>query len=383
MFRLLHTADWHLGKQLHGQALLEDQAYVLEQFHDVVREFKPDCIVIAGDIYDRTLPTTEAGCLFSETLERLALDYGKPVIIIAGNHDSPDRLEFGAKIFAENGIYIYGNLRDKIEPLIIEGGDMAVAFCPIPYFEPALLRDKLGQAESCTHQTVLQRICAIYRQRLSPENHSVLIAHAFVEGGIESDSERPLLIGGAGSVESKIFEGFSYVALGHLHAPQCAGGSNICYSGSITKLSFSEADHTKAFNLVEIDRAGAAHIEQVPIKLKREVRRLRGCFEEILNQAEEYTGRRDYLMITLDDGAPVFDALARLREVYPNVLHIERSRLEIGDQAPPVSHDDLKLDDSSLFKVFFKYVTDQELSPEQNSHFVDLLNRMKHSERQG
>ncbi|MEX2426137.1 MAG: exonuclease SbcCD subunit D, partial [Thermomicrobiaceae bacterium] len=231
--RILHTADWHLGRLFHGIHLTDDQAHLLEQFVELVADQRPDVIVLSGDIYDRAYPPVEAVELLNETLTRIALDYEIPMLVIAGNHDNPSRLEFGARLMAKQGLYVFGNLASCGEPVIFDDEHGPVSFFSAPYCEPAEVRAHLADDEVRCFDSAMRSLIGSY-----PVNgRSVLLGHAFVSGGSVTDSERPLNIGGAETVSVDHFSPFSYVALGHLHQPQAFNNSRVRYSGSLMKYS--------------------------------------------------------------------------------------------------------------------------------------------------
>src|SRR3954464_6712037 len=253
--RFLHTADWHLGRLFHGVHLTDDQRHVLNQVVEIARDSRPDVVLVAGDIYDRAVPPPEAVELLDEILSRLVIELKLPVVLIAGNHDSPGRLHFGSRLLAERRLYVTGHLPARCEALVLEDAHGPVSFYAIPYAEPSTVRQCLECPEVTDHNAAMAAILARVRENCPVSPRSVIVAHAFVAGGQECESERPLSVGGAGTVDVSCFAGFDYVALGHLHRPQkihCPGGL-VQYSGSLLKYSFDEADHSKSVTLVEMD----------------------------------------------------------------------------------------------------------------------------------
>jgi exonuclease SbcD len=387
--RILHTADWHLGRQLHNTKLIEDQAHILGELQALVRAERPDVVLIAGDVYDRTQPPGEAITLLDETLTRLA-EAQVAVVAIAGNHDGPHWVTYGSRLMQERGVYIYGHLQRCVEPLIREDRYGRVAIYPLPYTEPPVFRSKLGDKTLKTHQDGV----AWWRseiERHHPRNtRSVGVAHLFVVGGEESESERPLAVGGADMVDASLLAGFDYMALGHLHRPQRAGAEHVRYAGSLLKYSFSEATHEKSVTLVEMDGAGACTVQQLPLTPRRDVCRVRGSFEHLLNELSMRLSKDDLLQVTLDDTVPVIDAMARLREVYENILHIEQPGLRgfghvAGDNAAS-SGDDTAIDPTTarvddLFGRFFLEMTGQTLSEEEQQVLAALLEQDDHDTR--
>lgn len=371
--RFLHTSDWHLGRIFHGVHLTEDQAYLLNQFLECVQDTRPDAIVIAGDVYDRAVPPTEAIELLDDTFSQIILDYHVPIILIAGNHDSPERLGFGNKLLARQGLHVAGTLSGIPQPIILEDEHGPVYFLPFTYAEPALVRERLNDPEATDHE---QALASMVRQALRqiPENsRKVAIAHTFIAGGLTTDSERPLSVGGSGMVSAKVFEPFHYTALGHLHNSQKAGAEHIRYPGSLMKYSFAEANQTKGINLVELNSKGEARIEALFLSPRRDVRILEGYFQEILKNASSPGSSEDYLQIVLKDTDPILDAMGQLRCVFPNVLAIDRPLFSTTSALNGPTADHRKLTEKQLFSSFFEQMTGQALTEGQDSEFSGIL----------
>lgn len=358
--RLLHTGDWHLGRIFHARSLIDDQAHVLDQFVALVRELRPDAVLVAGDVYDRAVPPADAVNLLDDTLSRIVLGEGVPVVLIAGNHDSPDRLGFGARLLAPRGLTIAGRIAARVEPLhfVDEWGKLAVY--PLPYAEPAVVRDALG-AEFRDHDAALGALLDGIRERHPAGVRAVVVAHAFVAGGTESESERPLSVGGSGAVAASRFAGFDYVALGHLHRPQQIGSAAINYAGSPLKYSLSEIDHDKSVSLVELRAPGEIRVERIALQPRRDLRRVSGDLHALVEAGREDPGRHDYVFASLTDKGALLEPMARLREVYPNALGCERTVLSgIGSEGK-VSPNHRELDMRILFADFVHQVTGDPL----------------------
>lgn len=379
--RFLHTADWHLGRIFHGVHLTDDQAYVLEQLQQLVREVKPDAVVIAGDVYDRSVPPTEAVRLLDDTLSRLLLDYKIPVIMIAGNHDSPDRLGFGNRLLSGQGLFVTGQLPAKLEPVVLYDSYGPVYFLPLTYAEPAVVRN-IWQLEADGHEAALKAMIEHVTASIPPAVRKVALAHAFVAGSLESESERPLSVGGSSAVGSALFAGFNYTALGHLHNSQQAGSEKIRYSGSLLKYSFAEADQKKGINLVELNGDGSVAVTVFSLAPRHEVRCLRGLFRDIMAQAQTDSAKEDYLMITLEDHQPILDARLRLKEIYPNLLDFDYLRLNRSGTLQGPASDHRRLNEASLFASFFNQMTGEDLTAEQEQTFRDLLDELNRDERE-
>jgi len=380
--RILHTSDWHLGRLLHGLHMTEDQAYVLEQVVELAGDTRPDVVILAGDIYDRAVPPPDAVTLLDHVLSRLVLEVGVRVILTSGNHDSPDRLEFGSSIMEGPGLHISARLKGDIHPVIIEDDDGPVYFYPLPYAEPALARARLGLETISDHQTAMDALVGRIRESRPRDVRSVLIAHAFVAGGTESESERPLSVGGAGTVEASCFEGFDYVALGHLHRPQRAGDKRIQYSGSLLKYSFSETNQEKSVKLIDLDGSGRCDVETLPLTPRHDVRTISGYLEDLLSNPEKGPGREDYLSVTLLDTGALYDPIGKLREVYPNVLHITPRTQQAKDRAGRSAIDHRKMTDNELFAAFYLEVTGEALTAEQRDAFTGVAENMRQADRE-
>ncbi|MBK9516346.1 MAG: exonuclease SbcCD subunit D [Anaeromyxobacter sp.] len=376
--RLLHTSDWHLGRSFHEASLLDDQAWVLERLLEALRETRPDALVLAGDVYDRAVPSAEAVALLDDTLTRIAA-LGVPVIAIAGNHDSAERLSFGSRLLEPSGVHLRGALDRVAAPVALPGKGFVYA---LPFVDPDVVRGLTGDEGLRGHAAATARVLAAVRaDAASRELPCVLTAHAFVSGATETpDSERPISVGTAGAVPAEALAGFDYVALGHLHAPQEVA-PGIRYSGSLLKYSFAEADHTKAAWLVEVER-GAARATAVPLGQKRDLLRVRGRIDELLRRPDLEPRRGDLLEVTLDDPGYVFDALHRLRARFPNVLSVIRSELSAGgegsfaERVGGAGHDDL-----ALFRSFVETVAGGPPDAAQEACFAAALDAVTGRER--
>ncbi|HEY8034490.1 MAG TPA: exonuclease SbcCD subunit D [Methylobacter sp.] len=362
--KFIHTSDWHIGRQFHNVSLLEDQRHVLDQLIEHVKSEFVDVVVIAGDIYDRSVPPAAAVELLDDVLNKICTDLGVPVLLIPGNHDGAERLRFGSRQLSKAGLHIIGELNQVTEPVIINGAGFDVSFYGIPYNDPETVRNHFSVDVSThdeAHRFLVERINTVK----SDETLSVLISHCFIDGGDESDSERPLSIGGADRVNYEPFVAFDYVALGHLHSPQHKGESHIRYSGSILKYSFSEQRQNKGVTLVEMDNTGIKSTTHLPLMPLRDMRIVEGELNTILEQGKVDPNNEDYLLVRLTDRHAILDPMGKLRQVYPNVLHLEKpGMLEMSDQQ--LSRDKLKCGELEMFRDFFEQVHGQGLTPEQD-----------------
>lgn len=380
--RFLHTSDWHLGRIFHGVHLTEDQSYIIDDFLACVKDTKPNGIIIAGDIYDRAVPPTEAMELLDETLSQIVLDLSIPVIIIAGNHDSPERLGFGNKFLARQGLHVVGTITGPPEPIIIEDKYGPVYFLPLPYSEPALIRERFQDPEVYDHELAIKTMIQHGLGRIPENKRKVCIAHAFIAGGSTTESERPLSVGGSSVVSPALFNPFNYTALGHLHNSQSAGGEQIRYPGSLLKYSFAEANQRKGINLVEINEAGEVSIEAIHLTPRRDVRIIEGYFKDILGNPESYGNRNDYLQIILQDEGPILDPMGQLRSIFPNILNISRPHFSAPTLYKGPAPDHRKLTETQLFSSFFEQMTGQALTEEQEAEFNKTMEEILREHRE-
>jgi DNA repair protein SbcD/Mre11 len=378
--RFIHTADWHLGRQFHNVSLIEDQRHVLAQIAALAVEAGVDALVVAGDVFDRAVPSPEAVALLDEFLAETVLWHGVPVVMIAGNHDSGRRLGFASRLLSQAGLHVYGRCSDPPALLVLADAHGPVYFAALPYAEPALVREATGEAGLHNHHEAMMRLAAAVRARIPAGERSVCVAHCFVAGGAESESERPLSVGGTGAVSPECFAGFDYAALGHLHCPQPVG-ERIHYSGSILKYSFSEIPHAKSVQVVELGAEGALAIERVPLAPLRDLRLLEGRLADLLAGPAEGENPRDFLLVRLSDAGALLDPMGRLRELYPNVLHLERPALERA-AAGALNAPRAGMSDRALFATFFEQVTGAPLSGEQDVALVEVLESLAGERRE-
>jgi len=375
--RILHTSDWHLGRQFHNQSLLQDQRYALQQICEIVVEQRVDVVIVAGDIYDRSVPPAAAVELLNETIDRICHDLQVPMIVIAGNHDSPERLGFGARQLATAGLYVVGTLWKSPQKIVLQDQQgEKVAFYPLPYADPATVRH-LFSVDVATHEEGLRHLIDLILAERDPAIPAVAIAHCYLSGGESSESERPLAVGGIEYVSPQLFNEFSYTALGHLHGPQFRGSETIRYSGSPLKYSFSEEGQNKSVTLIDLSLQNDISIEKIPVNPIRNMRTLNGSLEGLLRAGSSDPQREDYLRIQLTDTHAILDVMNKLREVYPNVLHLERPGLQeirsLQADRKRLQHGEL-----SMFRDFYQQITGEQLSTEQDqivSHELEQLQR--------
>ena len=373
--KLFHTADWHLGKLVQGVSMTEEQRFVLQQFIEAIAEEKPDAVIIAGDLYDRAVPPTDAVNLLDEVLETIVLKLKTPVIAVSGNHDSPGRLNFGSRLMKSNGLYITGQLKKDVEPIVIQDEFGEVHFHLVPYADPSQVRHVLDDEQIRTHDDAMKKMVAHIESSLDSSKRHVLVGHAFVtphgeEEENTSDSERPLAIGGAEYVSASHFKNFHYTALGHLHQAHYVLNETIRYSGSPLKYSISEEHHQKGFHIVQMDELGNVSVEKRLLIPNRDIRTVEGKMEDILLQEINH----DYVFVKLLDETPILFPMEKIRSVYPNAMHVERKILSATkDNEESTVGSRRKMDDLALFNAFYEEVKGVQASEETEQIFKEVL----------
>ena len=382
--KIIHTADWHLGKLLGGTYLHEDQAFFLRQFFLFLEQEKPDLILLSGDIYDRSYPPVEAVRLLNECFEKIILELKIPMVVIAGNHDHPERLDFGSSLMEKSGLYLRAKLDREIKPLSFRDEFGEWEIYPIPYADPAAVRTLYEDEKIRSAQDAMSRILSPIADRIQAEKEAagqqgqptkryIAVLHAFfsssqAEEPEESDSERPLSIGGADHISAGLLDAFDYVALGHLHKPQQIGRESVRYAGSLLKYSFSEANHKKSLTVLDWQEELTIRLESLPVR--RDLRIVRGTLAEILE-----CGRReqseDYVLAVLEDKQVLLDPISDLKAVYPNILGLEYQKEQeltgvgIEQSGAAISRKDIWL----LFSEFYEEVTGEQPEPGALQHW--------------
>jgi DNA repair protein SbcD/Mre11 len=382
--RLLHTSDWHLGRTLYGEDLLEYQAAFLDWLLAQAVSHEVKAVLVAGDVYDRAVPPTDAVAVLDRALTGFA-EAGIAVVLTSGNHDSPIRLGFGSRLSELAGIHLRTRVADIARPVVLtdEHGDLAIY--GIPYLLPDAVMAELGAERS--HTGVLAAAAALIRADAAERGlrRTVVVAHAFVTGALPSDSERDIRVGGIGDVPASVFAGLNYVALGHLHGQQIVPspdpGTTVRYSGSPLAFSFSERHHSKAVTLVEIDRAGHATTAQLAVPAPRPLLEVRGKLDDLLAGADDPALAQAWVKAILTDRVRPASPMERLREKWPHTLVLDFD--PVGGLAS-ASADLRRLsqisDPVDICGVFVEFTSGGPPDAEQSAVLAEVIESVQHAE---
>lgn len=379
--RFLHTADLHIGKRVNEFSMLEDQEYILRQILKTADKEQVEAVLIAGDVYDKQVPSAEAVRLFDWFLTQLN-SRKLPVFVIGGNHDSVERLSFGAQIMEESGVYLTQSYDGKVVPVRLEDEYGPVNLWMLPFLKPAMVKRFFPEQDIVTYQDALETV--IGHMELNREERNLLIAHQFVTGAVTGGSEDSVevFVGGVENVDASVFADFDYVALGHIHRAQSAGGEQIRYSGTPLKYSFSEIRHEKSVTIAELKEKGSLTVHQVPLKPLHDMREIRGSYEElVLRENYQGTNLEDYLHVILTDENDIPDVIGRLRSIYPNIMKLDydnqrtRRNQELMKEEAAVEQSPME-----LLGQFFLQQNNQEMSPEQTEYARTLMETIRKEE---
>lgn len=373
--KFAHIADLHIGKRVHDFSMLEDQKYILDQMLKTFQEQQVDGVLIAGDVYDKSVPSAEAVQLFDSFLTSLAKEK-IPVYMISGNHDSAERLSFGAELFADSQIYISEVYDGTIRKISVQDEYGLVHIYLLPFLKPAMVRHALGREDIATYQDGVA--AALAECEVDTAQRNLLVAHQFVTGAGISDSEE-VSVGGIDNVDKELFEKFDYVALGHIHKPQKVGRETLRYSGTPLKYSFSEADHQKSVTIVELLNKGEIQIRETTLVPKREMRKIKGTYLEITAK-DAYTSENqgDYLQVTLTDETDIPGAMEKLRTVYPNLMRLEYdNRRTRENKEIEAAKEQEKRSELELFEEFYELLNNEPMKEEQKGFAERLIQELK------
>ena len=382
--KLLHLSDLHLGKKLNEFSLYEDQKYILQRIIQLISAEQPDCVLLAGDIYDKPVPPAEAVVLFDDFLNQLSA-LKVPVCIISGNHDSAERLAFGAQLMRGSGVHFAGSYNGQAQPLVLEDEFGKVNVFLLPFLKPAVVKHWAPEEDAAEISSYHDAVkYAVSQLPLVQSERNVLVAHQFVTGAVTAGSEA-VNVGGLDNIGAEVFADFDYVALGHIHNPQNVGGDErIRYCGTPLKYSFSEWQQKKSVTMVELAAKGSVQVTQLPLTPLREVRYLKDTFEHLMAKPtyvmfpmDENGCLQDFYYLTLTDENDIPNAMQRLQSVYKNLLQLDydnkrtQANAELELTENPVEKTPLELIDD-----FYRLQNNQELSEEQKQYLTNLLSEM-------
>ncbi|MFR3911219.1 MAG: exonuclease SbcCD subunit D [Clostridium paraputrificum] len=394
--KIIHTGDWHIGKIVNEFSMIDDQRYILNELIKLINLEKPDVLIIAGDIYDRSIPPVEAVDLLNEVFSKILIDNKVKIVAISGNHDSGERVSFGSKILEKEGLYIQGIIEDEIKSIRIDDEEGNVNFYMIPYVDPAILRRKFNNPEIRNHNDAMKAVINRIKPSLNENERNIVVTHGYVtykrKDAIDkdgenlyeladlevSDSERPLSIGGTDLIDSDNFDCFDYVALGHLHGRQKVGREEIRYSGSLMKYSFSEINHKKGVVIIEIDGNKKINIRQEELRPKRNMRIIKGPLDELIKAGlEDCSNREDYIQAILTDEGEIIDPIGKLRSVYPNIMILKREeKKDIGTSLTAASKGYKSKTELELFEEYYDRLGSGEFTEEKKEVIRNVVNEV-------
>lgn len=379
--KLMHLSDLHLGKRLNEFSLLEDQSFILQQLVELVRSEQPDCVLLAGDIYDKPVPPAEAVTLFDDFLNKLA--QLTTVCVTSGNHDSAERLAFGAQLMREGGVHFCGLYTGEPQCVTLQDAYGSVHIYLLPFLKPAHVRHCLPPTEAeqvTTYHEALR--CAVERLHINAAERNVLVAHQFVTGAQTAGSEA-VNVGGVDNIGAEVFAAFDYTALGHIHRAQNVGSERVRYSGTPLKYSFAEWQQEKSVTLVELGEKGSVSVTALPLAPLRDLRKLRGSYEELMSRdfydelPKDSDGLlRDFYHLTLTDEEDVPDAVQKLRSVYKNLLQLEYDNKRTRtDNAIEGAEHVVEKSPLELMEEFYQLQNNQALSEKQRAYLQGFLEK--------
>lgn len=372
--KLIHLSDLHLGKRVNEYSMLEDQEYILKCIVGIIDDEKPNGVIIAGDVYDKSVPSAEAVSLFDDFLVALAkrkLD----VFVISGNHDSPERIAFGSRIMDAGGIHLSPVYDGNIAPVRLEDKFGELYVYMLPFVKPANVRRFFEEEDISTYTDAIG--CAIKHMNVDSEKRNVLVTHQFVTGASRSDSEE-ISVGGADNVDASVFDGFDYVALGHLHSPQNCSSDRIRYCGTPLKYSFSEAKDKKSVTVIEISEKGNISCRLINLIPKHDLIELKGTYDELISRSyyENTSWQEDYTHITLTDEEDIPDAIGKLRSVYHRLMKLDydnkRTRLSVEITG---ASDIERKSPFELFSEFYELQNNQPMNEDQDAYMKELIEK--------
>lgn len=370
--KIIHLADLHIGKRVNEFSMIDDQKYILNQILEIINKEKPDAVIIAGDVYDKQVPSIEA----VELLDSFISDISKrktTTFIISGNHDSAERLAFGSSLMAMGKIYISPVYNGKISKYTLKDDFGSANFYLLPFVKPSHVKRFFPDEKIESYTDAIKVV--IDNLKLDTSEINILIAHQFVTGASRTESEE-ISVGGLDNVEASVFEDFDYVALGHIHRPQKIGTERICYCGTPLKYSFSEVNDTKSVSIIEINSKEDFNLRMIPLIPKRDMRKIRGTYEELTTKnSYENTNTDDYIHVTLTDEFNVADAIQKLRVIYKNIMKLEYDNMRTRESRK-INLDDMVIENKNpleIFSEFYKLQNNKEMNDEQKEIIKKIM----------
>ncbi|NLP35447.1 MAG: exonuclease SbcCD subunit D [Clostridiales bacterium] len=377
--KLLHTSDLHIGKRVNEFSMIEDQEYILNQMLDIVDEQKPQGILIAGDIYDKGIPSVEAVTLLDWFLTELH-KRKSAIYMVSGNHDSSERIGFGGRIMEENQIHIAGTFSGKLEKVTVTDEHGPLHIYMMPFIKPAMVRRYYPEEDIETYQEAVEAILGA--SDIDTSERNILVAHQFITSGAmepeRSDSET-ISIGGLDNIDASVFDEFDYVALGHIHGPQRIGRDTIRYAGSPLKYSFSEVNQIKSVTMVEMGEKGDVSFTKIPLVPVKDMRMIKGPMEALIDPVNySKANTLDYIHATLTDEEEIYDAIGKLRSVYPNIMRLdfENSKSMWNADAKMAAVDVEKRSSMELFEEFYENQNNVKMTEQQHAIMQNLFEEM-------
>lgn len=393
--KIIHTSDWHIGKIVNEFSMLEDQKYILDELIKLVDKERPDVLIIAGDMYDRSIPPVDGVELLNNILSKLVMEKGIRVLAISGNHDSGERVCFASNILEKQGLYIVGRDEELYRKIEIDDEYGKVNFYLIPYKDPSVIKKLLDNSEIKNHNDAMKAVVEKINKNIDKNERNILVAHGYVtmyreeaRGSEEdryeaanlevSESERPLSIGGTDLIDCNIFNDFDYVALGHLHGRQKIGREEVRYSGSLLKYSFSEVNQKKGVTIFDIDKEKNVTLDLRELKPVRDLRIIKGNIDELIEIGRDVVdGREDYIQAILQDEGELINPIEKLRSVYPNVMLITREKKREYDENSTSAKKGYKSkSEKDLFKEFYNALSDGEFTEEKSKIIDETINEI-------
>lgn len=369
--RFLHLADLHIGKRVNGFSMIEDQKFVFEQVYNVIENEKIDGIIMAGDIYDKPVPSAEAVKLFDEMLTRL-VSINLPIFVISGNHDSAERIGFGSDILSAAKVYMSRVYNGNLQKIELEDDYGKINVYLLPFIKPATVKNIYKDAEIKDYDDALE--CVLSQEKIDETKRNVIVSHQFVTGAMRSESEE-VSVGGLDNVSVENYEAFDYVALGHIHRAQQMGRESARYAGTLLKYSFSEEKHNKSMTIVDLKEKGNIEIKEIPVKPLHDLKTIKGKFSKITSE-EFYKElkKEDYYRAVLTDEDDILNAIGKLKSIYPNLMSMEydntRTRsysvvdnVETGETKSPLDY----------FEEFFEKQNGRKMSEKQRNYLLEIL----------